>query len=144
LLGTTLSFERRFAEVVSHRLRDLVTAFFLPIFFTYTGLRTDMRYLGSVEMWLLGGMVQAAAVVGKFGGCGVAAWLSGLSKREAACVGVTMNTRALIELVVINLGHELHVIPRSVFCMLVLMALVTTVMTTPILIWIMPNTSWNR
>src|SRR5262245_36906217 len=133
LFGAVLSGEEEFRDAVSRRLRDLVIAFFLPIFFTYTGLRTDVRSLGSLEMWLLGGLVLAAAVVGKFGGCGMAAWLSGMPRRESACVGVMMNTRALMELIVINLGHELRVIPKSVFCMLVLMALITTVMTTPIL-----------
>lgn len=140
LFGSVLSSVPEFRDAVSRRLRDLVTAFFLPIFFTYTGLRTDVRSLGSIEMWLLGGLVLAAAIVGKFGGCGLAAWLSGLSKKEAALVGVMMNTRALMELIVINAGYELRVIPRSVFCMLVLMAVITTVMTTPILRRLMPGT----
>jgi Kef-type K+ transport system membrane component KefB len=144
LFGSVLSGEAAFREAVARRLRDLVIAFFLPIFFTYTGLRTDVRSLGSLEMWLLGGLVLAAAVAGKFGGCGLAAWLSGMPKREAACVGVMMNTRALMELIVINLGHELRVIPKSVFCMLVLMALITTVMTTPILRRLAPGTELDE
>jgi Kef-type K+ transport system membrane component KefB len=78
--------------------------------------------------------VCGVAILGKFGGCGVAAWLGGLSRRESACVGCMMNTRGLMELIVANLGKELGVIPDSVFCMLVLMALVTTFMTTPLLL----------
>ena len=80
------------------------------------------------------------AVFGKLGGCGLAARLSGFSRREALCIGTMMNTRALMELIVINVGRDLGVIPDSVFCMLVLMALVTTVMTTPLLLRFMPGT----
>jgi Kef-type K+ transport system membrane component KefB len=136
-LGAVLSSEHEFRQAIARRLRDLVTAFFLPIFFTYTGLRTDIGTLDSWEMWLFCGLVLAAAILGKFGGCGLAAWLGGFSGREAACIGCMMNCRALMELIVINLGYELGVIPKSVFCMLVIMALTTTVMTTPILLRLM-------
>jgi Kef-type K+ transport system membrane component KefB len=138
--GAVLSAEQEFCQAVSRRLRDFVTAFFLPIFFTYTGLRTDIGTLGSWELWLLCGGCLAAAIVGKLGGCGLAAWLGGLSGREAACIGTMMNCRALMELIVINVGYDLGVIPPSVFCMLVIMALVTTFMTTPILLWLMRGT----
>ena len=94
----------------------------------------------SSSSWLLCGVVLAAAFAGKCGGCGLAAWLGGLARREAACVGTMMNCRGLMELIVVNLGYELGVIPRSVFCMLVLMAVVTTFMTTPLLLWLMPGT----
>jgi Kef-type K+ transport system membrane component KefB len=115
------------------RLRDFVTVFFLPIFFTFTGLRTDIGSMTGGTMWLLCGLVLLAAMVGKFGGCAVAARLSGMQWREAASVGVMMNTRALMELIVINIGYDLGVIPKSVFFMLVFMAVVTTYMTAPIL-----------
>jgi Kef-type K+ transport system membrane component KefB len=140
VLGAVLSGEQEFRQAVARRLRDLVTAFFLPIFFTYTGLRTNVGTLASAELWLLCGLVLAAAVVGKFGGCGLAAWVSGFSFRESACIGAMMNTRALMGLIVINVGYELQVIPPSVFCMLVLMALATTVITTPILLRLMRGT----
>jgi Kef-type K+ transport system membrane component KefB len=140
LLGAILSAEQQFRQVVTRRLGDLVTVFFLPVFFTYTGLRTRIDTLGSLELWLLCGLVLAAAVAGKFGGCTLAGWFSGLSLREAGCVGVMMNTRALMELIVINVGYDLRVIPPSVYCMLVLMALTTTVMTSPILMRLMRGT----
>lgn len=140
LLGAIFSSEHAFRQAVARRLQDFVTAFFLPIFFTFTGLRTDIGSLGSWELWLLCALVLAAAVVGKCGGCGLAAWLSGLSARESACVGTMMNCRGLMELIVINLGYELGVIPASVYCMLVLMAIVTTFMTTPLLLRLMPGT----
>jgi Kef-type K+ transport system membrane component KefB len=141
LLGAVMSTEEGFREAVNKRLRDFVTVFFLPIFFTYTGLRTDVQSLATPELWLMCGLVLAAAIVGKFVGCGVAARLSGFPPREAACIGAMMNTRALMELIVINVGYQLGVIPHSVFCMLVIMALVTTVMTTPILLRLARGTS---
>lgn len=140
LFGAILSTEQEFREAVVKRLRDLVTVFFLPIFFTYTGLRTDVQTVATLDLWLMCGLVLTAAVVGKFAGCGVAAWAGGFSPREAACIGAMMNTRGLMELIVINVGYQLGVIPKSVFCMLVLMALVTTVMTTPILLRLVRGT----
>jgi Kef-type K+ transport system membrane component KefB len=140
LLGAILSGEHAFRQAVTGRVRDFVTAFFLPIFFAYTGLRTDVGSLASWGLWLWCGVVSAAAIVGKFGGCMLAARLSRFSWREAGCIGAMMNTRALMALIVINLGKDLAVVPDSVFCMLILMALLTTVMTTPMLLWLMPGT----
>jgi Kef-type K+ transport system membrane component KefB len=140
ILGATLSDQEALRHAVAERLRDFVTAFFLPIFFTYTGLRTDIGSVGGSTMWLFAAGVTAAAVIGKFGGCALAARFSGFKARESACIGVMMNTRALMELIVINVGYELGVIPASVFCMLVIMALVTTIMTAPILLRVMRGT----
>ncbi|MFO0845037.1 MAG: cation:proton antiporter [Gemmataceae bacterium] len=136
LLGAVLSGEGALRDAVQRRLRDFVTGFFLPIFFAYTGLRTDIGTLESWPLWGLAAAVSLTATVGKFGGCALAGWLSGLRPREAACVGAMMNTRGLMELVVVNVGKDLGVIPDSVFCMLVLMALATTFLTTPLLIWL--------
>jgi Kef-type K+ transport system membrane component KefB len=147
LLGAVLSGEHEFRLAVGRRFRDFVSCFFLPIFFTYTGLRTDVGSLDSWELWLLCALVLAAAIVGKWGGCSLAARLSGLSGREAACVGAMMNCRGLMALIVVNLGRELGVIPNGVFCMLVLMAVGTTIVTTPLLLSSMPGTElepWIR
>jgi Kef-type K+ transport system membrane component KefB len=135
LLGAVLSSETAFRAQVQRQLSAFVTAFFLPIFFTYTGLRTHIQSLDSLELWLLFAVVLAAAIGGKWIGCAAAARWTGFSPRESMCFGILMNTRALMELVVINVGYDLGVIPSSVFCMLVLMALITTVMTTPMLLW---------
>ncbi len=131
--GAILYDQTQFREAVQDRLRDFVTAFFLPIFFTYTGLRTDIGTMSGGMLWLMCGLVLLTAFVGKFGGCSVAARLSGLSWRDSSIVGVMMNTRALMELIVINIGYELGIIPKSVFFMLVFMAVVTTYVTTPLL-----------
>lgn len=139
-LGAVLSDQHDFREAINRRLRDFVTGFFLPIFFAYTGLRTRVDALDGSQAWLLAAAVSAVAILGKLGGCYVAARLGGLSRRESTCVGAMMNTRGLMELVVINVGKDLGVIPDSVYCMLVLMALLTTFMTTPLLLWAMRGT----
>lgn len=140
LLGAVFSDQHDFREAVNRRLYDVVTTFFLPIFFAYTGLRTNIGTLETGQLWLIAAAVSAIAIAGKFGGCALAAWLGGMAPREAACVGILMNTRALMELIVINVGKDLGVIPDSMFCMLVLMALLTTFMTTPILLRLMRGT----
>ena len=134
LLGAVLSDQHEFRDAVHRTLSGLVTVFFLPLFFTYTGLRTDIGTIGTPLLWGFAALVLVAAIAGKFGGCTLAAWMGGFTPRESVCIGVMMNTRALMELIVINVGYDLGVIPKSVFCMLVLMALFTTVMTTPILV----------
>jgi Kef-type K+ transport system membrane component KefB len=140
LLGAVLSGEHEFREKMSAKLGDFVAGFLLPIFFTSTGLRTNVGSLGSPILALWAVAIFAAAAIGKFAGCGIAARLGGFSRRESACIGAMMNTRDLMALVAINLGHELGVIPPSVFCILVLTALGTTMMTTPLLVWLMPGT----
>jgi Kef-type K+ transport system membrane component KefB len=140
LLGAVLSGEHAFRAAIGRRLSDVVSGFFLPIFFAYKGLRTNVSALGSWELWGLAALVSLAAIVGKIGGCGLASWLGGFTPRESGCIGVMMSTRGLMELIVINVGKDLGVIPDSVHCMLVLMALATTVITTPLLLWLMRGT----
>jgi Kef-type K+ transport system membrane component KefB len=134
LFGAVLSDMPDFRDKVSGQLRNFVTVFFLPIFFTYTGLNTDIGTLETGTLWLFAVAVSGVAIAGKFGGCSAAAWFGGFSLREAGCIGIMMNTRGLMELIVVNVGLQLRVIPPSVYCMLVIMALVTTIMTTPILL----------
>ena len=131
--GALLYDLHEFRQAVQERLRDFVTVFFLPIFFTYTGLRTDIGTMSGSGLWVMCGLVLLAAFVGKFGGCSLAARFNGLPWREASMIGVMMNTRALMELIVINIGFELGVIPKSVFFMLVFMAVTSTYVTTPVL-----------
>jgi Kef-type K+ transport system membrane component KefB len=135
LAGAVLSAVPGLREAVKARLQDVVTTFFLPIFFTYTGLHTNINALDSVMLWLLFGVVLVVAIAGKLGGCTLAARLSGLSWRESLSIGAMMNCRALMELIALNVGRSLGVIPDTVYSMLVFMALVTTVMTTPLLLW---------
>jgi Kef-type K+ transport system membrane component KefB len=133
LMGAILFDQQELREALIMRLRDFVTVFFLPIFFTYTGLRTDIGTMQGGTLWMMCLLVLGAAIVGKLVGCGLAARFSGLPPREAWAAGIMMNTRALMELIVINIGYDMGVIPKSVFFMLVLMAVSTTFMTTPLL-----------
>jgi Kef-type K+ transport system membrane component KefB len=133
LLGALLFDQQEFREAIKGYMQDFVTVFFVPIFFTYTGLRTDIGTMTGGSLWVTCGLVLVTAFVGKFGGCSLAARLNGVGWREASMIGVMMNTRALMELIVINIGYELSIIPKSVFFMLVFMAVVTTYVTTPAL-----------
>ncbi len=134
MLGAIVSGEREFCTAITRQLRNFVHAFFVPIFFTYTGLRTQVQALDSLELWLVCGLVIATAIAGKLLACSTAARLAGFAWRESLCIGALMNTRGLMELVVVNVGYDLGVIPKSVYCMLVLMAIVTTIMTTPLVV----------
>jgi len=142
LLGASLSGSPRVREAVAAQFSDFVTVFFLPIFFTFTGLRTNIGSLASAEAVGWAVAVFAVAVIGKWGGCGLAARLGGLPPGEAACVGVLMNTRALMELIVVNVGMDLGVIPPAVYCMLVLMAIGTTLMATPAAVRLLAGTQY--
>jgi Kef-type K+ transport system membrane component KefB len=133
MMGAVLFDQEEFRHIVALRLRDFVYVFFVPIFFMYTGLRTDIGTMSSPSMWELCLLVIGTAVLAKGGGCALASRLSGMSWRESASMGVLMNTRGLMELIVLNVGYDLGVIPKSLFFMLTLMAVVTTYMTAPLL-----------
>jgi Kef-type K+ transport system membrane component KefB len=143
--GVLLHQSPELVQAWRQRVGDLLAVFFLPIFFTYTGLRTDIGSLSAGEDWLWCALLIAVAMLGKFGGCYLAARLGGLTIAESRCVGILMNTRALMELIVINLGHELGVIPAKVFTMLVLMAVVSTLITAPGLrLWLPGGVAGHR
>lgn len=133
IVGAILYDQVQFRAAITQRLKDFTTVFFLPLFFTYTGLRTDWGAMHGTQSWWLLGLVLMAAVVGKFGGCAVAARLTGFSVADSCSIGILMNTRALMELVAVNLGLDLGIIPKDVFFMLVMMAVITTFLTAPIL-----------
>lgn len=144
MLGVLLHDQPAFVRAWREKVGDFVVVFFLPIFFTYTGLRTDIGALNSPELWGWCALLIALASVGKFGGCYFAARRSGMNPQEAKAIGIMMNTRALMELVVINVGLDLGVIPPDVFTMLVIMAIASTVVTTPALkIWLDLNKRAN-
>lgn len=140
MMGVLLHGERRFVQAWNDKVGSFVNVFFLPIFFTFTGLRTDIGSLGSAEAWGWCALLIALATLGKFGACWLAARWAGLSPRESRIVGIMMNTRALMELIIINVGFDLGVIGPEVFTMLVLMAIFSTVVTTPALRRWLPGT----
>lgn len=143
-LGAILYDQTELVAAIRRRLSDFVTVFFLPIFFTYTGLRTDIGSMGGSGLWFLCGLVLLAATAGKFGGCMLAARANGLPWRESSIIGALMNTRGLMELIVINIGYDLGIIPKSVFFMLVFMAVVTTYMTAPVLRKLVPDSEIEK
>jgi Kef-type K+ transport system membrane component KefB len=133
LLGAILPHEGRLSEQLRVRMEDLVVVLFLPAFFAFTGMRTHFALVHGIQDWLACGLIILVATVGKFGGSFLAARFNGLGWRESGAIGILMNTRGLMELVVLNIGLDLGVISPTLFAMLVLMALVTTFATTPVL-----------
>ena len=131
MLGMLLHDEKELVENWSEKVGQLVQVLFLPIFFTFTGLRTNIGALDSIEAWGWCLLLIALATAGKFTACALAARLAGQTRWAARILGLMMNTRALMELIVINIGFDLGVISPRLFTMLVLMALFSTVITTP-------------
>ena len=105
----------------------------LPAFFAFTGMRTQIGLVSGVEQWLVCGVIIVVATAGKFGGTLVPARLTGLGWREATALGLLMNTRGLMELIALNVGLDMKIISPTLFAMMVLMALVTTMATAPLL-----------
>lgn len=138
LLGALVPHDSKLARALAARVEDVVLVLLLPAFFAVTGLRTQLGLLQTWEHWLWFLAVLAVACAGKLGGAAVPARLTGLAWRDAASLGVLMNTRGLMELIVLNIGLELRIISGTLFAMLVLMAVATTVATGPLLAVLMP------
>jgi nucleotide-binding universal stress UspA family protein len=138
LFGAVLPKDGGFGHALAEKLEDLVLVILLPLFFAFSGVRTQIGLVDSSGEWLMCGFIVFIACLGKFGGSAIAARLTGIGWREASAIGVLMNTRGLMELIVLNIGLDLGVISPTLFTMMVIMALVTTFMTTPILQLIYP------
>jgi Kef-type K+ transport system membrane component KefB len=139
VIGVILYDERELVAAWRTRIGDFVMVFFLPIFFTYTGLRTAIGGLDSWTDWGWCAAIVATATLAKFGGAYFAARRSGFNHAESTIMGFMMNTRALMELIVINVGLDLGVISPKTFTMLVIMAIFSTVITTPALRYYLPR-----
>jgi Kef-type K+ transport system membrane component KefB/nucleotide-binding universal stress UspA family protein len=139
LLGAVMPKGSAFVRSLTEKLEDFTVVFLLPIFFAYTGLQTRIGVLNTPVMWVYCALIILVACAGKFGGSALAARAVGMNWREAGAIGILMNTRGLMELVILNVGRELGVITEAVFAMMVLMALSTTALTTPILAWVYPR-----
>lgn len=139
MIGVLLHDREQLVAAWKEKVAPFVTVLFLPVFFTFTGLRTNVQGLDSLELWLWCAGFMTLAYLGKFGGCYVGARIAGVRRNEAKAIAIMMNTRALMELVVLNVGYDLGVIPQSVFTMLVLMAIVTTITTAPLLRYWLPK-----
>jgi Kef-type K+ transport system membrane component KefB len=136
LLGAVIPHDSRLAREFTARLRDLVVVLLLPAFFAYTGMRTEIGRLGNWQDWLICAAIVVVATLGKFGGTAVAARLTGHRWRTASALGALMNTRGLMGLIVLDVGLNRGVISPTLFAMMVLMALATTMATAPALRWL--------
>jgi len=138
LAGAVMPKGEGFVHALTGKLEDVTVVLLLPLFFAFTGLRTHIGLVEGAEMWGYCGLIVLVAVAGKFGGSAVAARMTGMSGREAAAIGALMNTRGLMELVILNIGLDIGVISPALFAMMVLMALATTFMTSPLLELVYP------
>ncbi len=136
LLGAIIPHDSDVAIDFRHKLEDIVQILLLPAFFAYTGMRTEIGLVSGAQAWGFTALIILVATLGKFGGTLAAARVTGQSWRMSAALGVLMNTRGLMELIVLNIGLELGVISPTLFAMMVLMALITTMATTPALHWL--------
>lgn len=137
-LGLVYHPHTMFVGLWKRSVGQFVLVFFLPIFFTLTGLRTDIWGLGVADLpWLA--LILGASILAKILPCYLAGRLSGFSRPESWLLGSLMNTRALMELIVLNIAYDLGVLPQKMFTMLVLMAVVTTMMTGPLIRLILPR-----
>ena len=141
LAGIVMPKGGQLQEGLRDRLESVTLVLLLPLFFAYTGLRTIIALLNSVELWLLCGLIVMVAVGSKLLVSGVIVRASGMPWRESLAVGVLVNTRGLVELVILNVGLDLHILSPTLFSMMVIMALATTLMTTPLIDWILPPPS---
>lgn len=121
-----------FAAELKKKVEPLAVVLLLPMFFTYSGLNTRMDMLNSMQLFLIAIGILAASVMAKFGACYLAARLAGEDNRTALGIGALMNSRGLMELIIINIGLQKGIIGPALFSMLVLMAVVTTMMATPV------------
>jgi Kef-type K+ transport system membrane component KefB len=136
LVGALVPSESRLARRLTAKLDDVVSVLFLPIFFAFTGLRTQIALVDGASAWLCCGWIVLLAFLGKAGGVSVSARLCGVSWSAALGLGALMNTRGLMELIVLNVGLDLGIISPTLFAMMVLMALITTCSAGPILAWL--------
>lgn len=133
LVGVIMPKERNFVRDLTEKLEGLPVILLLPLFFTATGLRTRIELISGTEMWFYCALIIIVATAGKLGGSMLSSRISGMTWREAGSLGILMNTRGLMELVILNIGFDIGVISPALFSMMVLMAIVTTFMTSPVL-----------
>ncbi|MDN3708109.1 cation:proton antiporter [Myroides ceti] len=131
MTGAIMPDNNRFRHMFVEKVEDVAVVLFLPLFFVYTGLRTEIGLLNDIYLWKIAGLIILVAVTGKFIGSALAAKYVGQSWKDSLTIGALMNTRGLMELIALNIGFELGVLTPEVFAMMVIMALATTFMTGP-------------
>ena len=133
MAGAIMPANQKFRNIFIEKIEDIALVLLLPLFFVFTGLRTEIGLLNDVYLWKITGLIIVVAITGKFIGSALAAKFVRQSWKDSLTIGALMNTRGLMELVVLNIGYDLGILTPKVFAMLVIMALVTTFMTGPAL-----------
>ena len=144
MAGVIMPSSFSFRKIVIDKIEDVSIILLLPLFFVMTGLRTQIGLINEGHLWITFGWILLVAVTGKFGGSALAARMVGQSWKDSFSIGVLMNTRGLMQLIVLNIGYDLGILTPEIFAMMVLMALVTTFMTGPaldLINWLMPEKS---
>jgi len=136
LAGAIMPDAEGFRDRVNTYVERFSSVLLLPLFFAFTGLRTQVGLLDDLQGWALCLLIIAVATVGKLGAAAVAARLAGMAWRESLALGALMNTRGLIELIALNIGYDIGILSPRIFTLLVIMALVTTLLTGPLLSWL--------
>jgi Kef-type K+ transport system membrane component KefB len=139
LAGLVIPKGGRLEEDLRERLESVTLTLLVPLFFAYTGLRTGVGLLNSGRLWVLCGLIVIVAVGSKLLVSALVVHASGMSWRESLGVGILVNTKGLVELVILNVGLDLHILSPTLFSMMVIMALATTLMTQPLLDWVVPS-----
>lgn len=133
LAGTIMPENSKFRNIFIQKIEDVALVLLLPLFFVFTGLRTQIGLLNDIYLWKITGLIILVAISGKFLGSAIASKIMGQNWRDSLTIGALMNTRGLMELIVLNIGYDLGILSPELFSMLVIMALVTTFMTGPAL-----------
>lgn len=133
MAGVIMPSSFSFRKIIIDKIEDVSIILLLPLFFVITGLRTQIGLINEGYLWITFGWILLVAVAGKFGGSALAARMVGQSWKDSFSIGVLMNTRGLMQLIVLNIGYDLGILTPEIFAMMVLMALVTTFMTGPAL-----------
>jgi Kef-type K+ transport system membrane component KefB len=133
LMGIIMPKDPKFVRYIVNKFETITVTLLLPLFFAFTGLRTTIGLLQGRRMWMYCGLIVLVATFGKLGGSMLASRVAGMSLRDAASLGTLMNTRGLMELVILNIGLDIKIISPALFCMMVIMALFTTFITAPVL-----------
>ncbi|RMZ59136.1 cation/H(+) antiporter [Chryseobacterium nematophagum] len=133
MAGAIMPENTKFRTLFIDKVEDVALVLLLPLFFVFTGLRTQIGLLNDGHLWITAGFIILTAVIGKFAGSALTAKFLGINWKDSLTIGALMNTRGLMELIVLNIGYDLGVLSPEIFAMLVIMALFTTFMTGPTL-----------
>lgn len=136
IAGLVMPPNIKFRKIMTEKVEDTALSLFLPLFFVSTGLRTQIGLLNTLDLWLMCGVFILVAIIGKFGGTYFSARILGENQKNSLYMGALMNTRGLMELIILTIGYEMGILPPTIFVMLVLMTLFTTFMTAPLLSFI--------